>query len=116
AYDDMGVRRSHGMGTPSRWPQTNSEAPNHAMATATATESSEFQRRRRILGGAGRAGRDECCVRWVQPFAANRLGVRNSPRREAITIVVGVPTQLHVPHGLTLPRDVMPYLTVPTSS
>jgi hypothetical protein len=34
----------------------------------------------------------------VQPAPADRLGVCRSLRGEAITVIVGVPAQFHVPH------------------
>jgi hypothetical protein len=40
----------------------------------------------------------------VQPAPADHLGVRRPLRHQAITLVVGVPTQLHIPHEPILPR------------
>jgi hypothetical protein len=40
----------------------------------------------------------------VQPVPADHLGVRRALRSQAITLAVGVPAQLHVPHEPVLPR------------
>jgi hypothetical protein len=56
------------------------------------------------LGGARRASGDERGIGAVQPAPADHLGVRRPLRRQAITVVVGVPAQLHIPHEPILPR------------
>lgn len=56
------------------------------------------------LGGSRRATGDECHVWRVQSESADLLGIRDPLRRQAITIVVGVPTQLDVPHEPSLRR------------
>jgi hypothetical protein len=54
------------------------------------------------LGAASRAGGDERCI-WRMQLLADRLGIRHTLGREAITVIVGVPAQLDVPHGPSLP-------------
>jgi len=56
------------------------------------------------LGGAGRAGGHERDIRRVQPAPADHLGVRRSLRGQAVTLVISVPAQFHVPHEQVLPR------------
>jgi hypothetical protein len=56
------------------------------------------------LDGACRAGGNERSVGRVQQVPADLLGVCRSLRGKAIALVVGVPTQLHVPHERVLPR------------
>jgi len=54
------------------------------------------------LSGAYRAGGHERDVRRVQPVPADHLGLCGSLRGQAITLIVGVPAQLHVPHERVL--------------
>ena len=56
------------------------------------------------LGGAGRAGGNECGVGRVQPVPADHLGVCRSLWYHTVTLVIGVPAQFHVPHERVLPR------------
>ena len=58
----------------------------------------------RHLDGAGRAGGNERGAGRVQPVPADHLGVCRSLWCQAVTLVVGVPAQFHVPHERVLPR------------
>jgi len=40
----------------------------------------------------------------MQPVPADHLGVCHSLRGQAITLIVGVPAQLHIPHERVLPH------------
>jgi hypothetical protein len=40
----------------------------------------------------------------VQPVPADHLGVCRSLWCQAVTLVIGVPAQFHVPHDRVLPR------------
>ena len=68
------------------------------------------------LGGAGRAGGNECGAGRAQPVPADHLGVCRSLWCQAITLVIGVPAQFHVPHERVLPRRdaVMPVIAAIT--
>jgi hypothetical protein len=55
------------------------------------------------LGGACHAGGNECGVGRVQPVPADHLGVRRALRCQEVTLIVGVPAQLHIPHEPALP-------------
>jgi hypothetical protein len=70
----------------------------------------------RHLGGPGRAGGHDRGISRVPPAPAARLGVCRSLRGQAVTLVTGVPAQLHVPHERVVPRRgaVMPVLAAIT--
>jgi hypothetical protein len=57
-----------------------------------------------LLGGAGRAGGNEHGIGRVQPVPADHLGVCHSLWCQAVTLVIGMPAQFHVPHERVLPR------------
>ena len=50
------------------------------------------------LGGAGRAGGDECGIRRMQSVMADRLRVSHTLGCQLVAVIVGVPPQLDVAH------------------